>query len=101
MDAVLFAKAIADETRQTIMKHLCCQWLCVGDIVERLGVSQPTVSHHLSVLRNARLVSSRRDGKQIYYTLNQDVVTVCCGLLMQTFAPDHAVIDPESVPVRG
>ncbi len=89
MNSVQFGKAIADETRQKIMRHLCCQWLCVSDVVEKLGqVSQPTVSHHLSILRDAGLVNTRREGKQIFYTLNQDSVALCCGMLMQTFAPE-------------
>lgn len=72
------------------MQHLCCEWLCVTDVVDKLGgVSQPTVSHHLGILKEAGLVHTQRDGKQIFYTLNQDAVTVCCGLLMQNFAPDY------------
>jgi ArsR family transcriptional regulator, arsenate/arsenite/antimonite-responsive transcriptional repressor len=89
MNSVLFAKAIADETRQKIMSLLCCQWLCVSDVVDRLGdVSQPTVSHHLSILREADLVHTRRDGKQIFYALNQEAVAVCCGNLLVQFAPE-------------
>lgn len=91
MNSVLFAKAIADETRQKIMSLLCCQWLCVSDVVDRLGdVSQPTVSHHLSILREADLVHTRRDGKQIFYALNQEAVAVCCGNLLVQFAPETA-----------
>lgn len=88
MDSVAFAKAIADQTRQEVMRLLCCQWLCVSDVVEKTGVSQPTVSHHLAILREAGLVSTRREGKQVFYTLNQDAVAVCCGVLMQNFAPE-------------
>lgn len=85
-----FAKAMADETRQRIMNVLCCHWLCVGDVVEALGeVRQPTVSHHLSVLREAGLVHTRREGKQVFYTLNQEAVETCCGLIMQRFAPER------------
>ena len=93
MDSIIFAKAIAVETRQRVMRLLCCQWLCVSDIVARLGdVSQPTVSHHLSVLKEAQLVHTRREGKQIFYSLNQEVVAVCCGRLMQVFAPDQVSV---------
>ncbi len=93
MNSLAFAKAMADDTRQQIMSMLCCQWLCVGDVVDKLGnVSQPTVSHHLAILRDAGLVHTRRDGKQIYYSLNQDAVAVCCGMIMQNFAPEKAVI---------
>lgn len=88
MDSVIFAKAMADETRQQIMRLLCCEWICVGDIVERTGVSQPTVSHHLAILREAGLADTRREGKQVYYTLNQNAIAVCCGILLQDFAPE-------------
>ena len=89
MNSVSFAKAIADDTRQQIMRLLCCQWLCVSDVVEKTGVTQPTVSHHLAILRGADLVQVRREGKQVFYTLDQDKVAICCGVLMQTFAPER------------
>jgi ArsR family transcriptional regulator, arsenate/arsenite/antimonite-responsive transcriptional repressor len=88
MNCVTFAKAIADETRQKIMALLCCRWYCVGDIVEKMGVTQPTVSHHLGVLREAGLVKTRRDGKLVFYTLDQQSVAHCCGALMENFAPE-------------
>jgi len=88
LDPVLFAKAIADETRQKIMNLVCCTSLSVSEIVEKLDVSQPTVSHHLSILREAGLVSVREDGKQTFYSLNQDRMAVCCGQLMIKFAPE-------------
>ena len=87
-DPVLFAKALADETRQKIMKICCCNWLSVNEIVEHLNVTQPTVSHHLAILREAGLVEVREDGKQTFYRLNQKQITVCCGELRTTFAAE-------------
>ena len=87
-DPVLFAKAISDETRQKIMNICCCESLSVNEIVEQLDVSQPTVSHHLAILREADLVTVREDGKQTFYSLNQENVAVCCGQLMIKFAPE-------------
>jgi ArsR family transcriptional regulator, arsenate/arsenite/antimonite-responsive transcriptional repressor len=86
---VLFAKAIADETRQKIMSACCCCWLSVSEIVEKMNVSQPTVSHHLAILREAGLVNVREEGKQTFYSLNQENITVCCGQLMSKFAPEE------------
>ena len=86
---VLFAKAIADETRQKIMSECCCCWLSVSEIVEKMEVSQPTVSHHLAILRDAGLVNIREEGKQTFYTLNQERVAVCCGQIMLKFAPEE------------
>jgi ArsR family transcriptional regulator len=89
IDSVEFAKALADETRQEIMRMCCCKWLGVSEIVESLDVSQPTVSHHLSILRRAGLVKVRRQGKQVFYTLNQAKMAAACCNLAEDFAPDH------------
>ncbi len=86
---VNFAKALADETRQKIMEFCCCEWRSVGDIADQIGVTQPTVSHHLAILRQAGLVDVREEGRQTFYTLNQDRVVSCCGQLMNTFAPEE------------
>ena len=88
LNPVLFAKAIADETRQKIMSACCCNWLSVTEIVEKMNVSQPTVSHHLAILREADLVKVREEGKQTFYTLNQEHIAVCCGQIMLRFAPE-------------
>jgi DNA-binding transcriptional ArsR family regulator len=89
LDVIAFAKAIADETRQHIMKLCCCQRLTVSDITAQTGVSQPTVSHHLAILRDAGLVTAEREGRETYYSLNCERITVCCGKLMLTFAPQE------------
>jgi len=88
-DPVLFAKAISDDTRQKIMSECCCCTLSVNEIVEKIGLSQPTISHHLAILRDAGLVNIREEGKQTFYTLNQDQVAYCCGQLMVKFAPEE------------
>jgi len=91
---VLFAKALADDTRQKIMKLCCCEWISVNEIVEKLGnVTQPTVSHHLAILREAGLVDARHEGKQTFYSLNQERVAFCCGQLMVNFAPENAATE--------
>ncbi len=101
VDLVTFAKAMADDTRQQMCEHLCCVWLSVNDLVDELGgkVKQPTVSHHLKCLEEANLVTVRKEGRQRFYTLNQEQMTMCCGSLITTFAPDFVgqVIQPESI----
>lgn len=86
-----FAKALADETRQKIMSICCCQSLSVNEIVERLNVTQPTVSHHLKILRDAGLVTVERRGKEIYYQLNQEKLANGCCQVAGTFAPELTV----------
>ena len=89
LDPVEFAKAIADGTRQEIMRACCCGWLSVSELVDQIKVKQPTVSHHLAILREAGLVRVRHEGKQTFYTLNQNRVVSCCGQLMSVFAPEE------------
>ena len=91
VDNVTFAKALADETRQKIMALCCCEQLSVGDIVEALDVAQPTVSHHLKILRSAGLVTVERRGKQVLYTLNQKRLAAGCCQVAEDFAPDVQV----------
>ncbi len=102
-DQVLFVKVLADDTRQEIMTHLCCVWLSVNDIVDKLDgkVNQPTVSHHLKKLDDAGLVFVRQDSWQRFYTLNQERMTVCCGMLVRSFAPDYAakIVTVDQIPV--
>ena len=88
-DTVRFAKAISDDTRQRIMDELCCEWLSVGDLVERMGdVSQPTVSHHLRILNEAGLLHRKKEGQQVISSLDQSRIVECCGDLLVSFAPD-------------
>lgn len=91
IDTVEFGKALADETRQKIMALCCCRQMSVNDIVAELDVAQPTVSHHLSILKNAGLVRSERRGKQVLYTLNQERLAQACCKVAEEFAPDHQV----------
>ena len=75
---------IADETRRLVLGVLLERYvsvesetgeISVGDIVERLGLTQPTVSKHLKVLRDHGLVSVREDGQHRYYSLDASVRT--------------------------
>ncbi len=87
-DVVAFCKALGDETRQRILEILQTEGeKCVSDLVDFFNVSQPTISHHLHFLKQANLVNSRRDGKQIYYSVNQDNITECCGMLFTKLIP--------------
>lgn len=71
--AAEFFKALGDETRLKIMLMLSEQEMCVCEILDRLKISQPAVSHHLKILKQAGIVKDSREGKWIYYSLNGDV----------------------------
>jgi DNA-binding transcriptional ArsR family regulator len=63
-------QALGDSTRVQIVWALSKTELCVGEIAELLGMSQPAVSHHLRMLRNMRLVKVRRSGRTSFYQLD-------------------------------
>ena len=67
-------KALADPTRVRILHALSHAELCVGDLALLLGMSESAVSHQLRMLRNLHIVRSRRDGKLVFYTLDDDHV---------------------------
>lgn len=75
-------KALADPTRVRIVSALTEMELCVGDLAEALEMSMSAVSHQLRLLRELRLVKSRREGKHIYYQLDDDHIRTLfsCGL---------------------
>ncbi|MBO5479052.1 MAG: helix-turn-helix transcriptional regulator [Clostridia bacterium] len=65
-------KLFADNTRLRIICSILNTELCVCDLCELLDLNQSTVSHQLQILRNAKLVKYRREGKQIYYSLQDE-----------------------------
>ncbi len=75
-----YFKAFGDPSRLKIIMLLSGKELTVNEIVDKIGLSQPTVSRHLSILREAEVVFDRRDGQQVFYSLNkQSVGSCCCG----------------------
>ena len=70
-----FFKVLGDSTRLRILHALLVGELCVGDLSEALSMSLSAVSHQLAVLKAARLVRHRREGRTIYYSLSDDHVT--------------------------
>ena len=72
-DLVKVFKLLADETRLKILMYLMREGeLHVSALCERLGQSQPAVSHHLALLRVAGMIHSRRDGKHNFYSVQKD-----------------------------
>ena len=73
-------KMFGDSTRSKILSLLFEGEKCVQEITEASGSSQSAVSHQLRLLKQARLVRSRRSGKQIFYTLADDHVKTILGM---------------------
>jgi DNA-binding transcriptional ArsR family regulator len=68
-------KALSDGTRQEILRLLERQQCTVGEIVGNFSLSQPTISRHLSVLKEANLVVDQRHGQNVIYRLNDDALS--------------------------
>lgn len=67
-------KALSDETRRNILSQLKGGPMSAGDIVSKFDMTNATISHHLSVLKEAGLISDRKEGKYIYYELDTSVI---------------------------
>ena len=80
MVAELF-KALGDETRLAIVQMLVGKELCVCDILDAFDMSQPAISHHLKILRQAGVVRDTREGKWIYYSLNPTSISLISTVL--------------------
>ena len=79
--AVLF-RALADETRLAILRQLREQGeACACDFLACCRLAQPTVSHHLQILRRAGLVKADKRGLWVYYTLNEEKLASLRGLI--------------------
>ncbi len=74
-----FFHAVSDGTRQRIMEMLRDGERCVSDIGRPFDMSQPSISHHLDILKRAGLVTSRKQGREVYYSLNSSCICDCCG----------------------
>ena len=70
-------RALGDPTRVRVLDALAREELCVCDLATLLGLTESAVSHQLRLLRNMRLVRSRRDGRMMFYTLDdQHIITL-------------------------
>lgn len=83
-------KAIADPKRLLIINELRDRELSVGELCEALDISQSNVSQHLAILRERGVVSSRRQGTSVYYSLRGSKVLQAVDLLRQFLAEDLA-----------
>ena len=81
MDAVF--KALSDPTRREILRLLSHGEKTAGELAERFDVSKPSMSHHFAVLKEAGLITSRREGQQIWYRLNSTVAQDVIAWVME------------------
>jgi len=82
-------KALSDPTRREILRMLTHGERSAGELAEPFDMTKPSMSHHFSVLKEADLIRSRREGQQIFYALNTTVVEDVVTRIWDLFGTDH------------
>ena len=85
--AVSALKVLANEDRLLLLCQLSQGEMCVGDLEQALGIRQPTLSQQLGVLRNEGVVSTRREGKNIFYNVADARLLKVLELLYRLYCP--------------
>jgi DNA-binding transcriptional ArsR family regulator len=78
-------KALADPSRRRILSLLRKGEMTAGELAQHFDMAKPSMSHHFSVLKQADLISARREGQQIYYALNTTVVEDLLTMIWDLF----------------
>lgn len=89
-------EALSSHVRRRILAYLSQTDLSAGEIANRFDISKPTVSRHLSVLENAGLITSRREGQFVYYHLNRDHLVSNMYDFLADFCPVSRTFKKES-----
>ncbi|EAX46378.1 transcriptional regulator, ArsR family [Thermosinus carboxydivorans Nor1] len=82
-DLAQIFKALGDETRLEIVKMLRGRQLCVCEIMDAFKLSQPAISHHLKILRQAGVIDDAKEGKWVFYSLNPEAFRLIEAFLTQ------------------
>ncbi|NMM05268.1 MAG: helix-turn-helix transcriptional regulator [Polaromonas sp.] len=91
--ATAMLRVLANEDRLLLLCQLAQGEACVGELEELLGIRQPTLSQQLGILRTEDIVSTRREGKKIYYQLSDSRVVALLATL-------HGLYCPVPIPTR-
>ncbi len=89
-------KALSDPTRREILRILSHGERTAGELAEPFDMTKPSMSHHFSVLKDADLIRSRREGQQIIYALNTTVVEDVVTRIWDLFGTNHETRNPPS-----
>jgi DNA-binding transcriptional ArsR family regulator len=90
-------EAISNTTRRRILAYLSKTDLSAGEIAERFDIAKPTISRHLSVLENAGLITSRREGQFVFYHLNSEHLVSNMYDFIADFCPVSSKLKKESI----
>ena len=83
-------KALADPTRREILRLLGQQEMSAGELADRFDMTKPSMSHHFTVLKEADLVTCRREGQQLFYAINTTVAQDVLAWLWELLAGQTA-----------
>ncbi len=86
-NAVAALKLLANEDRLLLLCQLSLGEMCVSDLEEKLGIRQPTLSQQLGVLRVEGVVNTRREGKNIYYSVADPALLEILAVLYRLYCP--------------
>lgn len=76
-------KVLADDNRLKIVRIIAKGKKCAGELLDEIGISQPTLSHHMSILTKNKLVKATKVGTQVYYELNRESIRCLCGFVRE------------------
>ena len=99
VDNALVFKALSDPTRLVIIDMLSSGELCACVILEKFEFTQPTLSYHMKALCDSGLVNGRKQGKWIYYSLNEDMIKNVQMFLYEISTPIGNYVCKENVCV--
>lgn len=85
-ECVAFFKAISDDNRIKIMDLLRAGDKCVSTICKSFDMKQPSVSHHLSILKAAGVIHAKKCGKEMMYSLDEKYVCECCDTFIHRYS---------------
>lgn len=85
-------KALGDPTRRQIIEDLRDGELSAGEIASGFDISGPSVSRHLSILKAAGLISERRDGNKVMYSLQEQELVLSVGKFLSSVCPDQVIL---------
>ncbi|WP_454914515.1 metalloregulator ArsR/SmtB family transcription factor [Variovorax gossypii] len=85
--AVVALKLLANEDRLLLLCQLSQGEMCVSDLEQKLGIHQPTLSQQLGVLRNEGVVNTRREGKNIFYSVADPAMLEILAVLYRLYCP--------------
>lgn len=82
-------KALSDPTRRKILRLLREKDMSAGEIAEQFEMSKPSISHHLNMLKQAKLILDERQGQHIIYSLNTSVVQEMVGWFLDILGKEE------------